>query len=118
MEFVVWVETRLAGKTLSVKETAKFERCASGCVPEEIGLSLGEGKEVLRQVQREIVRRQISVQSAASCCCMHCDATQRVKDIRRRQIRTVFGKITVASLGVISAAPVKAAGRPYSGRYR
>jgi hypothetical protein len=31
MEFIVWVETRLAGKTLAVEEVAKFDRCASGC---------------------------------------------------------------------------------------
>jgi hypothetical protein len=30
MEFIVWVESRLAGKTLAVEEVAKFDRCASG----------------------------------------------------------------------------------------
>ena len=38
MEFIVWVETRLAGKTLAVQEVAKFDRCATGIAPEEIGL--------------------------------------------------------------------------------
>ena len=27
MEFIVWVETRLAGKTLAVEEVATFDRC-------------------------------------------------------------------------------------------
>jgi hypothetical protein len=44
MEFIAWVETRLAGKTLAVKEVAKFDRCASGIAPEEIGLAHGELK--------------------------------------------------------------------------
>jgi len=96
MEFIVWVETRLAGKTLAIEEVAKFERCASGIVPEEIGLTLQEGKDVLKQVQRNIAQTQIPVQSAASSQCMHCSGRQLVKDIRTRQIRTVFGKITVA----------------------
>src|SRR5580700_524252 len=96
MEFVVWVETRLAGKTLAVQEVAKLDRCADGIVPEEIGLTLREGKDVLKQMQRNIVQTQIQVQGAAWSCCRHCGGTQLVKDIRRRQIRTVFGKIAVA----------------------
>jgi hypothetical protein len=35
MEFIVWVETRLAGKTLAVEEVAKFDRCTSGIASEE-----------------------------------------------------------------------------------
>jgi hypothetical protein len=96
MEFIVWVETRLAGKTLAVQEVAKVDRCASGIAPEEIGLTLQEGKDVLKQVQRNIVQTQIQVQGVACSRCMHCSGTQLVKDIRTRQIRTVFGKITVA----------------------
>ena len=49
MEFIVRVETRLAGKTLAVQEVRRFDRCASGIEPEEIGLTLVEGKDVLRQ---------------------------------------------------------------------
>jgi hypothetical protein len=66
MEFIVWVETRLAGKTLAVEEVAQFDRCASGIASEEIGLTLQQGKDVLKQVQRNIVQTQIRVQSAAS----------------------------------------------------
>jgi hypothetical protein len=96
MEFIVWVETRLAGKTLAVQEVARFDRCASGIEPEEIGLTLQEGKDVLRQVQRNIVQTQIQVQALASSRCMHCSGAQLVKDICTRQIRTVFGRIKVA----------------------
>ena len=54
-----------------LEEAAKFERCASGPVPEDIGLSLREGKEVLKKVQRNIVQTQIRVGDDASggqCC--------------------------------------------------
>jgi hypothetical protein len=44
MEFIVWVETRLAGRTLAVEEVTKFDRRAAGIVPEEIGLTLQEGR--------------------------------------------------------------------------
>ena len=42
MEFIVWVETRLAGKTLAVEEVARVDRCADGIAREDIGLSLAE----------------------------------------------------------------------------
>jgi hypothetical protein len=96
VEFIVWAETRLAGKTLAVEEVARFDRCASGIAFEEIGLTLQQSKDILKQVQRNIVQTQIRVQSAASSRCMHCGGTLLLKDIRRRQIRTVFGKIKVA----------------------
>jgi len=46
MEFIVWVETRLAGKTLGVEEVAKIDHCADGIPPEDIGLTLAEGKDL------------------------------------------------------------------------
>jgi hypothetical protein len=95
MEFIVWVETRLAGKTLGVEEVAKYERCADGIPPEDIGLTLAEGKDLVGQVQRKIVQTQIEILSLAKSLCMHCAGAQHVKDIRTRQIRTVFGKIKV-----------------------
>jgi hypothetical protein len=33
MEFIVWVETRLAGKRLEIQEVAKVEREATGIGP-------------------------------------------------------------------------------------
>ena len=55
MEFIVWVETRLAGKRLEIQEVAKVEREATGIGPEELGLTLADGKTVLKQVQARIV---------------------------------------------------------------
>ena len=43
MEFIVWVETRLAGKRLEIQEVAKVEREATGIGPEELGLTLADG---------------------------------------------------------------------------
>jgi hypothetical protein len=58
-------------------------------------LTLAEGKDLVRQVQRKIVQTQIEILSLAKSLCMHCAGAQHVKDIRTRQIRTVFGKIKV-----------------------
>ena len=55
MEFIVWVESRLAGKNLELQQVAKLERPPGGVQPEEIGLTLQDGKTVLKQVQERIV---------------------------------------------------------------
>jgi hypothetical protein len=95
MEFVIWVETRLAGKTLQVCRVASVERSASGIEPEELGLTLQDGKTVLKQVQAKMVKTQISILDTAFKLCRHCGREQRVKDLRSRQLRTVFGIIGV-----------------------
>jgi len=91
MEFIVWVETHLAGKTLGVEEVEKFERCADR-IP-HIALTLAEGKDLVSQVQRNVVQTQIEIISFAKSLCVHFVGAQHVKDIRTWQIRTVFGKI-------------------------
>jgi hypothetical protein len=95
MEFRIWVETRLAGRILERHNVATVERTASNIAPEKIGLSLEEGKSLLRQVQARIVQTQIDVVGASERACILCKRNQRVKDIRSRCIRTVFGSIQV-----------------------
>ena len=50
MEFRLWVETRLDDRILERELVSRVERPASGIGPEEIGLTLEEGKTVLRKV--------------------------------------------------------------------
>ncbi len=65
MEFVIWVETRLAGRMLELRQVASAERSASGIEPEELGLTLQDGKTVLKQVQAKIVQTQVSILDTA-----------------------------------------------------
>lgn len=43
MEFVIWVETRIAGRTADIRQVATVERPAGIKAAEEIGLSLADG---------------------------------------------------------------------------
>ena len=61
MEFVIWVETRVAGRTADIKQVASVERPGGIKAPEEIGLSLADGKVVIRDIQRRIVEMQLSI---------------------------------------------------------
>ena len=63
MEFRIWVETRLAGHIIERQLVAQVERPT--IAPEEIGLSLEEGKTVLQQVQACMIQAQAEVLGAA-----------------------------------------------------
>jgi len=55
-EFTLWVETRLDGRTLEGRAVAKLERAAYLVGREDIGLTLRDGKTVLKQLQERIVQ--------------------------------------------------------------
>jgi len=96
LEFRIWVETRLDDRILERELVSRVERPASGIGPEEIGLTLEEGKAVLQKVQAWIVQTQVDVLGAAHRGCFRCGRNQRVKDLRTRTVRTVFGTVQVS----------------------
>ena len=74
MEFIIWVETRVAGRTADIQQVASVERPAGIKAPEEIGLSLADGKVVIRDIQRRIVEMQFRVESKLSRLCPNCQS--------------------------------------------
>lgn len=54
MEFIIRIEARLAGKVLNTHDVATITRAAAGLGPEELGLTLEQGKQIARQVQTSI----------------------------------------------------------------
>src|SRR5215472_12403241 len=96
MEFRIWVEVRLAGRVLDRRLVAQVEREVTRIGPEEIGLTLEEGKTVLSQVQAGVIHRQVEALQAAHRNCLQCGRKQRIKDRRRRCLRTIFGVVRVS----------------------
>ena len=96
MEFRIWVEVHLAGRVLHRQLVAQVEREATGIGPEEIGLTLEEGNTVLSQVQAGVIHRQVEALQAAHRKCLQCGRKQRIKDRRRRCLRTIFGVVRVS----------------------
>ena len=96
MEFGIWIEVRLAGRVLDRRLVAQVEREITRIGPEAIGLTLEEGKTVLSQVQAGVIHRQVEALQAAHRKCLQCGRKQRIKDRRKRCLRTIFGVVRVS----------------------
>ena len=92
MEFRTWVETRLDDRILERELVSPVERPASGIGPEEIGLTLEEGKTVLRKVQARIVQTQVDMLGAAHRGCFRCGDCIRLN--RKGRFRNCLIRIT------------------------
>ena len=62
-----------------------------------VGMTLAEGREMLRGAQEFLIRAQCQAVSATLTHCVQCGKGLTVKGQHRRQIRTVFGCVEVAS---------------------
>jgi hypothetical protein len=65
--------------------------------PETLGLTLAEGKAILREIQRVVVEHQIAECVAAHQHCSACGQPRHSKGHHDLPLRTVFGKITIPS---------------------
>lgn len=94
MQFIVWIETAIAGKIVAVHRVATVERTGVND-PTEQGLTLQDGKAIMNGIEQDIVQTQVDLQSGGCRACIHCQQPQRVKDLRKRRLDTVFGRVTV-----------------------
>jgi hypothetical protein len=78
-----------------VQEIASIER--DTLTPETLGLSLQEAKTVLAQLQETLVTEQVAVVVAEHLVCRQCGAAQRRKGQHQIVVRSLFGKLTLAS---------------------
>jgi hypothetical protein len=66
--------------------------------PTTMGLTLAEGKAILKALQEIVVQQQLTAYLEMQRPCAHCGNLQRSKGYHTTQIRTVFGTIPVQSL--------------------
>jgi hypothetical protein len=65
--------------------------------PDTMGLTLAEGKTILRKLQEIVVERQVQDFLMRQRWCPKCGTARRHKDRRSLSLRTVFGKLTMDS---------------------
>ena len=95
MQWRVMVE--LSGTDGSVQT---FEVHVGGCLPgacsaETLGLTQAQAKQLLAELQRHLVRAQMEEYCQSRRRCPRCGAHRPLKDRRPRQLRSLFGVVTV-----------------------
>ena len=65
--------------------------------PETLGLSLAEGKMILKDLQQLVVESQVSSLLLPKRTCPECGEPRCSKDNHTLSVRTVFGRLTVRS---------------------
>src|SRR5215204_5273554 len=60
---------------------------------EQLGLTLAEGKQLLREVQRRVLERQVKTFLATQAVCPDCGRERGTKDHKTLGLRTLFGKV-------------------------
>jgi len=63
----------------------------------QLGLTLAEGKQLLREVQRRVLERQVTAFLSVETACPKCGRQRGTKDHKVLGLRTLFGKMTLQS---------------------
>lgn len=92
VQIVSVTEANPAGETL---ELAVLERDTLAAA--NLGLSLDEGKTILKAIQEVLVKEQIAGYLRQQRHCPQCAKNRKSKGARRITLRTLFGSIAVAS---------------------
>lgn len=83
------------GIAVTAEEIAAFEKATAR--PEDVGLSLAEGKALLAAVQGRIVQAQAAAWTARHRCCEACGARRRSKGSYPVLFRTLYGDVQLTS---------------------
>src|SRR3982751_638236 len=78
-----------------VREIASLTR--DELTPETLGLSLAEGKAILKDIQQIVIECQVSSFLASQKLCSACGQWRHSKGYGPLSLRTVFGKVTLQS---------------------
>jgi len=79
----------------TVEEVTAFEKQVER--PEDLGLSLAEGKALTAAVQQQIVKAQVTSWADRHRCCEACGTRQRSKGSSLVVFRTLYGDVPLAS---------------------
>lgn len=81
---------------------ATFTRPIDSATVADFGLSLEEGRHLLRVLQEAVAQSQIHAYDSARRRCRHCAAYRRIKDWRGRVVATSLGEVRVRVPRVVS----------------
>ena len=91
MQWTIKLECTPDGGPTRTYEIGRLTRPIGNLKPEEIGLTLAEGRDVLRDIQRQVIGNQVHFYTLCFSHCVHCGKRQPFKDVRTKCLLTVFG---------------------------
>jgi hypothetical protein len=91
MKWMIRVELTPDGNPPITYDIGTITRPIADLSPEQIGLTLEEGQQLLRRVQVEIIASQAHAYALCRRPCVDCGRPKRIKDIRTKCVQTVFG---------------------------
>jgi hypothetical protein len=78
-----------------VHDVGVLERRSTEACAEDFGLSLAEGKVILKESQQAVLQDQVEEISEIERVCQTCQTYLPIHDRRSRRIDTLFGRVTV-----------------------
>src|SRR6202521_1214068 len=104
MKIVVRAELITDWGDSSTIELGEIERPSQTLEPETVGLSLEDGKGLLRGLQQAVIQAQTDEICTLRRVCQRCHRWTELKDYRQRKVDTVFGIVSFRSPRIISCA--------------
>ena len=91
MKWTVRIELTPDGNKPITYDIGTITRPIADLSPEQIGLTLEEGQQLLRRVQVEMISSQAHAYALCRRPCEDCGRPRRIKDTRTKCVQTVFG---------------------------
>jgi hypothetical protein len=91
MKWTIRLELTPDGNPPITYDIGTITRPIADLSPEQIGLTLEEGQQLLRRVQVQIIGSQAHAYALCRRPCVYCGKPKRIKDIRTKCVQTVFG---------------------------
>lgn len=83
-------------------DVAEFSRPARALNADTLGLSLSDGKALLKQLQQTVASAQADELCELHRVCQHCLRWNPIKDYRPRKVETVFGTVSLRNPRIMS----------------
>jgi hypothetical protein len=91
MKWTIRIELTPDGNPPITYDIGTVTRPIADLSPEEIGLTLEEGQQLLRRIQVQIIGSQAHAYALCRRPCVYCGKPKRIKDICTKCVQTVFG---------------------------
>src|ERR1700733_13481352 len=95
MQWAIKLQARSGWGEVEAIEVGRLQRRVLGLTADEVGLTLAEGKDLLSELQRLVLRTQMEEYVMCARVCRECLTLRRQRGCRTRTLQTLFGTVEV-----------------------